>query len=249
MALMLPIMLATSFYATRPATVATRPAVLRAHPLAMALTEPADGAQVSGLIEETRDSKAVVVLHFCQSPAFSLSASLVDRTISAYSTSQLYGGAPLLALQIDTDKPGMAAICSEREVSTFPTIQVWHKGSTCDEVAAADLEQKLVSLGVAKSSAKFDSNNFGGTATFESDIGTGKPSATAVDEIDFTGGRALGSTKDGKRGVPNSGARSTRDFFPGLGLDEKPGDNMGKDGTPGSDPKKPRDDRPLGYDP
>ena len=118
-------------------------------------------------------------------------------------------------------------------------------------MAAAELEAKLLALGVKATGKNFDSQNFGGTATFESDLGTGKPSATAVDEIDFTGGRALGTTKGGKRGVPNSGARSTRDFFPGLGLDEKPGDNMGNQqdgGTPGSAPRKPRDDKPLGYD-
>lgn len=148
---------------------------------------------------------------------------------------------------MDADQPGTGAICAERGVTEFPTIEVWSAGE-CAVVAAADLESKLTSLGVAAAGKAVDTTNFGGTATFETDQGTGKPSATAVDEIDFSGGRALGTTKGGKRGVPNSGAKGTRDFFPGLGLDEKPGDNMGDNGEPGSGPRKPRTDRPLGYD-
>lgn len=215
-------------------------------PPTMSLTTPASDDQVTALVEETKTSKAVVVLYFCQSPMFSLSHTVVERTAGQYATSTLYGGAPLAVVQVDADDPVTGAICTARGVSAFPTIQVWSGGDAV-EVAAADLDAKLSSLGCAKSAGSFDTTNFGGTATFESDKGTGKPSATAVDEIDFSGGRALGSTRDGKRGIPNSGARSTRDFFPGRGLDEKPGDNMNDDGTPGGpDPKK-RTDKPMGY--
>ena len=213
----------------------------------MSLTTPTDARMVSSLLEETGSGSSVVVLYFCQSPSFSLSHAVVERAAAAYTTSQLYGGAPLVVLQIDTDaNADMASVCEERSISVFPTIQVWN-GGVCAEVVAAELEAKLLALGVAgKGTARPD--NVVGTATFETDLGTGKPSATAVDEIDFTGGRALGTTKDGKRGIPNSGARSTRDFFPGLGLDEKVGDDMAPgDGTPGSAPKKPRRDNPFGF--
>lgn len=219
----------------------------RPNDLVMAMTEPADASSVDALVAQTRGSTAVVLLHFCESPAFSLTAAVVQKTADKYHLSQLYGGAALVGLQIDVDNPAMASIATQYAITAFPTLQVW-QGGECTEVVAAELEATLVGMGVKSSEKKFDSTNFGGTATFESDLGTGKPSATAVDEIDFTGGRALGTSRSGKRGVPNSGAKSTRDFFPGLGLDEKPGDNMGKDGTPGSAPKKPRDDKPLGYE-
>ena len=92
---------------------------------------------------------------------------------------------PLIVLQIDQDLPGMDVICAQRRISAFPTTQIWRDG-VCEEVAAAELERRLLSYGVASQAKRFDS--IGGTATFETDLGTGLPSATAVDEIDFTGG-------------------------------------------------------------
>lgn len=73
------------------------------------------------------------------------------------------------------------------------------------------------------------------------------PTRARFAHLSFTGGRALGSSKDGRRGLGYSG-RTTRDFFPGANIEDKPGDNMGKDGPPGSQPKKPRRDRPPGFD-
>ena len=237
----------------------------RVSPLQMSLRMPEDSTTIDALIEQTRNSNAVVVLHFCDpsgggassqgsswdTPSWedtgssfgmpSLSGAIVARVAETYSMSNLYGGAPLCVLQIDADVPGMDLICAQRGIMDFPVLQVWQRGM-CEEVVAGDLEAKLLSLGVASQSKKFD-GRITGTATFETDLGTGKPSATAVDEIDFTGGRALGTTRGGQRGVPNSGAKGTWDFFPGRNLDEKPGDNMNKDGTPGS---KPRDDTPFG---
>lgn len=253
------------YHLSRPSTPTKRSSKITAE-----LRAPADARSVEALIDQTKDSRAVVVLHFCDPSAFAspeptsswdspsswdatpsswtgqttLSGAMVERVANEFSSSQLYGGAPLIVLQIDADEAPGDVICAQRGVASFPTLQIWSAG-LCEEVVAGDLEQKLLSLGVASRTKKIDTSI--GTATFESDLGTGKPSATAVDEIDFTGGRALGTTRGGQRGIPKQ-SRTTRDFFPGLGLDEKPGDNMGKDGTPGSGPRKKRTDRPLGYD-
>ena len=238
----------------------------------MSLRMPEDARTIDALIDQTKDSRAVVVLHYNDPSAFAsppsstwdtpswdsstswspqttLSGTLVERVANEYSSSQLYGGAPLVVLQIDADMSPGDVICSQRGIVSFPRVEIWAAG-LCEEVVAGDLEQKILALGVASRTKKMDTTI--GTASFESSMGTGLPSADAVDEIDFTGGRALGTTKDGKRGIPNSGVRGTNRFFPGADLGEKPGDNMGSQregGTPGSAPRKPRDDVPPGDEP
>lgn len=139
-----------------------RRSVLR---IGMSMTEPKDASQCEALIAQTSTSKALVVLHFCQSPAFSLTATVVQKTAEKYHLSQLYGGVPVVGLQVDVDKPGMADICAQYEVSAFPTLQIWHNGA-CKEVAAAELEAALVALGAKPSGQMLDTTNFGGTATF-----------------------------------------------------------------------------------
>ena len=69
----------------------------------------------------------------------------------------------------------------------------------------------------------------------------GLPSATAVDDIDFTGGKAgYGGTAFNTKW--NDRGKTTGDYLPDLR--DKPGDNMGKDGYP--DPFGDRDDLPPG---
>lgn len=228
----------------------------------MSLRMPEDSRTVDALIDQTRNSRAIVVLHFCDPSAgastasawdepswegagggwssgqTTLSGAIVERVANEYSTSQLYGGAPLVVLQIDADMPEGQLICAQRQILSFPTLQVWHSG-LCEEVIPGELEQKLRSLGVASKGKASPLESTTGTATFESDYtaGTGLPSATAVDEIDFTGGRPLATNRDGTRGMrnrmrPDGQPGTTRDFFPGP-QEGKPGDNMNDDGTPG----------------
>jgi hypothetical protein len=201
----------------------------------MQLQMPEDGQTVEALCEQTTNTNAIVVLHFsagvveADTPnpyvdndwgsdswapsSFSLSGTAVARVASEYGASKLYGGAPLVVLQIDNDLPGMDVVCAQRGIVNFPTIQIW-RGGVCEEVSGADLEARLLSYGVASRAKRFE--GISGTATFESDVGSGLPSATAVDEIDFTGGaggRALGTQKDGRRGLPRDRG-TTRDYFP-----------------------------------
>ena len=106
------------------------------------------------------------------------------------------------------------------------------------EVVSGDLEKKLLSLGCAN--AITYKNNMAKTSTPNTfkgvgAVGTGQPSATFVDEIDFTGGaggRALGTSRDGSRGAKvKDNVWGTAALFPGAQLGDKPGDNMDPKGN------------------
>ena len=53
----------------------------------------------------------------------------------------LYGGAPLVVLQIDADMSPGDVICSQRRIVTYPTIQVCSRG-VLEAVSAGELEQR-----------------------------------------------------------------------------------------------------------
>jgi len=205
----------------RPAVVAARGSAVKCQ-----LRTVEDNAALEALIGQTANSEAVVVIHYDDpgasdtnswdtnswdsapaAPQQSFYSGLVARVADTYSTSSLYGGAPLIVLQIDRDDG--AVICSQRGIVTFPTTQIWRR-NTCTEVSAMELEKKLLSYGVASAAKPMTKGP------------SGQRIGQSVDDIDFTGGaggRALGERSD--RG-------STGRFFPGStggGNDpKKPGD-------------------------
>lgn len=90
----------------------------------------------------------------------------------------------------------MQLICSQRGITSFPTTELWRR-KTREVVSSYELEAKLLSYGVASAAKPFKAQ--GRSANRISDQGSGKPSATAVDDIDFTGGaggRSFGETTD-----------------------------------------------------
>lgn len=132
---------------------------------------PEDATTVERLVERTKENLReglIVVLHFNDPSAAANpydvnpydsasqygygsatpSTSVVMQIATAYSESEKHGGRPLIVLQIDRDEPGMDAICAQRGVMQYPTIQVYSRGD-CSTVLAGELEQKLLQLGVA----------------------------------------------------------------------------------------------------
>ena len=132
----------------------------------------------------------------------------------------------------------------ERGIETLPTTQLWRAGELLQEIGSMSLEGALVQLGakpVTGRGARFATGNERLKDQRFSDKGNGLPSATAVDDIDFTGGKAgYGGTAFNTKW--NDRGKTTGDYLPDLR--DKPGDNMGNDGYP--DPFGDRDDLPPG---
>ena len=107
--------------------------------------------------------------------------------------------------------------CQINEEKPLPCVMLF-SGAGCpfQECAPADLDQALTSLGARSAANKLNKPN--------RDLGAnGMPSATAVDDIDFTGGGG----QSGRPGfIPQSDdrGRTTGDFLPDLV--DKPGDDM-----------------------
>ena len=134
-----------------------------------------DNLQLEALIGQTANSNAIVVVHFddpggqedanpwdsnpwdtSSTVQDTFYSALVSRVADQYSSSSLYGGAPLICLQIDRDTGSV--ICSQRGVLSFPTTQIWSRG-ICTEVSAVELEEKLLSLGVASAAKPMKKGN------------------------------------------------------------------------------------------
>ena len=139
--------------------------------------------QVEELLASSGD--AIIVLHFSESSQM-LGNALVERVATEYSASKLYGGVPVAAVLVRADTAVGAPIAEARGVSRYPTTQIWQKGSMRKVNAAADLEGALLALGVRSASNRFN------RASGDMALGSGLPSGTAVDDIDFTGGAGGG---------------------------------------------------------
>lgn len=125
-----------------------------------------------------------------------------------------------------------ARLCAERGIRSLPTTQVWQGGKLLREVSSFNLEAELLALG-AKCVA---GNAATGTEQYrDRNVGTGLPSADAVDDIDFTGGvaGAGGTALDRFKGRDRG---TTRSYLPDLV--DKPGDDLksGGDDTPQGPP-------------
>ena len=178
---------------------------------------PEDASTIEKLIDRTKNNLAeslIVVLHF-NDPAAAVnlwdsvpygesygssvpSTSVMMQIATTYGESEKFGGRPLICLQIDRDLPGMALICSQRNIRTFPTIQI-HSRGTCEACSASDLERRLQNLGVASRSRPANVGSRFGGARAVSDPG----------DADFFGVGSGGSALDAS-GVGSAMAKASR---------------------------------------
>mmetsp|Transcript_73366 Transcript_73366/g.122577 ORF Transcript_73366/g.122577 Transcript_73366/m.122577 type:complete len:374 (-) Transcript_73366:229-1350(-) len=120
-------------------------------------------------------------------------------------------------------------VFAERSITSLPTTQIWQHGKLVKEVSSMMLESTLAELGARPVTGSATSFAKGTERLRDRDRGSGLPSATAVDDIDFTGGKAgYGGTSFNTKF--NDKGKTTRKFLPGL--TDLPGDNMGKEGPP-----------------
>ena len=222
---------------------------------AMSLVKvPGEPDGIQSMLSQAEGAAGIVCLYFTERKHF-LSNDVVARTAADYASSMLYGGPSCSIIELklpEANVPSYAQaleLCSERGVTELPCAMVWSKGSLVKQVPPAELEGVLLQLGARSPSSKFNSGN--------RDFGkSGLPSATAVDDIDFTGGA-------GNKGRPNldwglnakgksDAGRTTADRFPSwFGGVDKPGDGMRDNETPGearARKERERDDRPPGFD-
>lgn len=147
------------------------------------------------------EGDGILVINWSDS-AFVLGNSVVSRVAATYAASRLYGGVSCAAVTILMDFEAGELMATLRGVATCPRIEIWQRGLV-RKTDSASLEAALLALGVRSASNKFNKPGFG------SELGSGLPSPTAVDEMDFTGGAGgkplLGSGPD--RGT-------TADYFP-----------------------------------
>lgn len=178
----------------------------------------ATNTALDSLIAST-SSGGVFVLSY--TTADSLFNSVFERAISKFEASRVCGGAALACAQlVSGDGAQQDELCKRRGIDAFPTIQIWQRGELAATVSAFDLEPTLVSLGLRSA----DRSSWKDAAKGANNGGAGLPSATAVDDIDFTGGageggRPLDMGKRGDRGT-------TQDYFP-FGQTDKPSDQIG----------------------
>ena len=155
-------------FASATALVVQQPACCpprRCLPPAMQLRMPEDASTIESLVERTKTTNLVAVFYYTDPTSFAPAAwedswstsgdeaqtpqdDLVARVADLVSKSEQYKGRPCLVLRIDRDLPGMSTICSKRGIFTFPTLEIWSRGMS-ESVAAANLEERLLSLGVA----------------------------------------------------------------------------------------------------
>ncbi|KAL3933807.1 MAG: hypothetical protein SGPRY_000120 [Prymnesium sp.] len=120
---------------------------------------------------------------------------------------------------------------AEREILSLPKTQIWRDKALVKEVGSMTLEAALVELGARPVTGLGSNVRTGNERLRDREQGTGMPSATAVDDIDFTGGKAgYGGTAFNTKF--NDRGKTTGDYLPDLR--DKPGDDMGADGYPNS---------------
>ena len=115
-----------------------------------------------------------------------------------------------------------ATLCAERGIVALPTTQVW-RGGELGEVSAAGARRRWSGSAAPSTAAAWPRE----MSASDRNVGTGLPSADAVDDIDFTGGGRARAAPPSAKGRDRS-ARSSD------GTD-KPGDYMNPKGndTPG----------------
>tara|TARA_B110001452_G_scaffold154895_1_gene128870 strand:+ start:1411 stop:2292 length:882 start_codon:yes stop_codon:yes gene_type:complete len=189
---------------SRRASVASRHAAV-----SLELRMPEDESTIDALIQRTIEypqEGLVVVLHFndplaetkqsaWEVPSWNAgdisattSTDIVMRVANDYENSKKFGGRPLVVLQIDNvAQGGLNVICAKRQISTFPTIQIWSRGG-CEVVSQDQLEPRLVELGVASAARKPGAGRTAGGSTSGAGAGAIGPRAgPAAGDVDMFG--------------------------------------------------------------
>ena len=163
--------------------------------LTMSMRKVESETQLDHLLKQAQTTNAVVALHFTQTQ-HQISNAIFRKAAQEFEMSQFKNGATCAFIIIDADE--QPEVCRNRGVQIFPSTQLWCQGLQRPLDNVYELEKRMLALGAR--------NRKG-----EGSIAQSGPSATAVDEIDFTGGAPLDKRVD--RGT-------TRRFFPGLDENE-----------------------------
>lgn len=203
------------------------------------LRMPEDESTIDALIQRTIEypqEGLVVVLHFndplaetkqsawelpswnADSISTTSSTDVVMRVAKDYENSEKFGGRPLVVLQIDNvAQGGLNVICAKRQISTFPTIQIWSRGG-CEVVSQDQLELRLVELGVASAAQKPGAGRTAGGSTSGARAGAIGPRAgPAAGDTDMfsvgTGGAGLtqAAVRRAMSNAPAQGYRNPRE--------------------------------------
>lgn len=202
----------------------------------------APAAQAESVLSQAEATSGIIAVHVTEQQHF-LSNNLVARSAETFATSMLYGGptCSVIELMIDDGAEGDDALelCAEKGLTQqLPCVMLFSSTLPVQLCNPAELDEALSKLGARSAANKANQAD----RDFGSSTG-GMPSATAVDDIDFTGG----SGQTGRPGfIPNrsDAGRTTGGLTGSDRLVDKPGDDMGKDGW--KNPKE-RRDRPPGY--
>lgn len=208
---------------TATSAFSSRGGALRSGAPAMSLLKAeATAASVENFLSQAEAAQGIVCVAVTE-PTHFLASNLLASAATSYASSMLYGGPSCSIIECSRAGPDaeVDALLAERLNLSggieLPLCAVYAKASLAKVVAPAKLEETLLALG-ARSATKKDnlaSRDFGAAPG-------GGPSATAVDEIDFTGGA-------GNAGRPNfvpkfnDAGRTTRGYFPGS-FEENAGD-------------------------
>lgn len=182
-------------------------------------------SQADSVLSQAEATGGIIALHVTQ-PQHFLSNNLVARSAATFASSMLYGGPTCSVIELsieDGDPDGADALemCQEKGLTNpLPCVMLFSSDRPVQQCAPAELDETLTALGARSAANKSNqpSRDFGAS--------TGMPSATAVDDIDFTGG-------GGQTGRPNfipkfnDQGRTTGDYLPDLV--DKPGDALNDD--------------------
>lgn len=157
----------------------------RAHaPIAMSVVK-AEGTpeNLESLLSQAEAATGIVCLAVTE-PQHQLSNMQIERAGATYASSMLYGGPSCSILQVMcSDAASALALLTDRLQQKapleLPLVATYSKGALKAVVTPTALEETLLALGARSATSKSNtaSRDFGAT---------GGPSATAVDEIDFT---------------------------------------------------------------
>ena len=169
----------------RPSTIPCR----RSGPPALSLLRvDASAESIDSMLGQAGAAQGVVALHFT-SREHGLSNALVERCATQFASSMLYGGPSCSIIELMLPDVGSPLFGSAAERldqvgagdEARPVVFVYQKGELLRSCPPSELQGTLVALGVRWAGGKDNQA--------DRDFGTsGQPSATAVDEIDFTGG-------------------------------------------------------------
>ena len=172
------------------------------------LRMPENEGTIDALIQRTTENPQeglVVVLHFndpfaeakqsawgvpswnADTLSATSSTDVVMRVANDYENSKKFGGRPLIVLQIDNvAQGGLNVICAKRQISTFPTIQIWSRGG-CEVVLQDQLELRLVELGVALATQKPGAGRTAGGSTSGAGGAIGPRAGPGAGDVDMFG--------------------------------------------------------------